>query len=99
MISDAEHRQSLFGDLRSENAEEIVEDRRRQRRGPEPIVKRPTITGENHFATDLTPEDVRNIREMYANTDASYPEIAEIYGIHRDTVGQIVRRDTWDHVH
>lgn len=43
----------------------------------------------------LTPQDVDAVRSLYADTDATHAEIAELVGVSPGTIGQIVRGDRW----
>jgi uncharacterized protein YjcR len=42
----------------------------------------------------LTEADIRAIRA----SNLSYSVLAEMYGVHRVTIGKIVRREKWKHV-
>lgn len=44
---------------------------------------------------DVTPQDVRDIRDRYDEEDTTYAEIAEDYPINAHSVGRIVRGDRW----
>ena len=50
--------------------------------------------GERHPATRLTETDIRTIRQEH-NRGVRYRELADMYGVARVTIGQIVRRDRW----
>lgn len=53
--------------------------------------------GEGTGGAKLCADDVRQIRELYA-AGLTQIKIAESFGICRENVGQIVRRETWKHV-
>lgn len=83
MLTDAEHRQTIFGDCRDERCERIIDSRSRGkqfRRG-----------------SRLDESDVREIRHR-ADLGESYPEIAEDFPVWSDHVGRIVRGEVWRHV-
>ena len=46
----------------------------------------------------LTEDDVREIRNKYEAGGVTYPELASEYGVHKTTIGWIVRRESWTHV-
>lgn len=46
----------------------------------------------------LTPEQVIEIRLRYATSSESYRKIAEVYGLHHDTVYKIINSYTWQHL-
>ena len=54
--------------------------------------------GEDHPRAKLTKEDVIELRDMYASGGYTQKELAEIFGIHKGNVAQIVNRYTWKHV-
>ena len=54
--------------------------------------------GSNHPNTTLTETDVRAIRALYTKHGLMHREIAEIFGISRESVGSIIRRIRWAHV-
>lgn len=53
--------------------------------------------GVENGQSKLTPEKVREIRRRY-DQGATQPQLAESFGLHRETVGKIVRRERWAHV-
>lgn len=53
--------------------------------------------GERSSSAKLTEQDVIEIREM-RKFGLLYKEIAVLYGVDRETIGSIVRMDTWKHV-
>lgn len=62
-------------------------------------IKHGTLNqGERHGMAKLTEQKVRHIRELFASGEFSKTEISHLYGIHKTTVGHIIRRLIWDHV-
>jgi len=53
--------------------------------------------GSGHGGTRLKERDIINIRHLY-DSGMTYKKISNIYGVHRDTIGNIVRGNTWKHV-
>ena len=53
--------------------------------------------GEDHGRSPLTSEDVEDIRH-FRGWGISYPKLGELYGISKEAVYQIVKRQTWAHV-
>lgn len=56
-----------------------------------------TPLGEASQFAKLTETDVQEIRRRSAHGD-SYPTLARAFNVHRETIGLIVRRETWKHV-
>jgi len=54
--------------------------------------------GESNNRSVLEPEDVREIRRLYNDEDMIYEEIADEMGVGRNTIGRIIRGETWGHV-
>lgn len=54
--------------------------------------------GERHASTTLTADNVRQIRQLYANGNYRQKELAEMFGVGRTTVTQIVNRHNWKHL-
>lgn len=60
--------------------------------------------GERMGTTDLTEDEVREIRRLYAQNkrvkNKRYPQrkLAKMFGIGKSTVGSIVRRESWTHI-
>lgn len=52
------------------------------------------VSGEDCNLTRLTAAQVREIRQLRAE-GWTYPQIGERYGVHEQTIGQIIRRVTW----
>ena len=54
--------------------------------------------GASHGLAKLTEEDVRAIRQAYANDEASQTALASSYGVHQTIISDVVRRITWKHL-
>ena len=54
--------------------------------------------GQNHYASSLSDQDVKNIRSLYGGGGITYADIGELFCINYATVGCIVRRENWGHV-
>lgn len=54
--------------------------------------------GSAHPAAKLTESAVRAIRQLYADKMAPMEWLAVCYGVHRETISRIVRRETWRHL-
>jgi predicted XRE-type DNA-binding protein len=54
------------------------------------------FSGENHNQTDLTREEVEELREEYETSDKSQFELADEYGISQPNVSRIVNNRTWN---
>ena len=54
--------------------------------------------GEAHPLAKLKPKDVLEIRARYARGDVLQRELAEVFGVTRRTVGDIVGRRSWRHL-
>lgn len=52
---------------------------------------------EHHKAT-LNPEKILKIRKIYSEGSHSYKSIGAMFGVHKETVGDIIRRRYWKHV-
>lgn len=46
----------------------------------------------------LTETDVKEIRRIYATGKLSQQKIADLYGVHRSTIADIINRRTWTHI-
>jgi hypothetical protein len=57
-----------------------------------------TARGSRSGAALLTEADVREIRRAYKEDGVLYRQLAADYGVHRTTIGYIVRRENWRHV-
>lgn len=55
------------------------------------------LVGESHGNSVLTEDDVRDIRRRFAAGE-SKQSIGDRYGVTRQNISYIVRRDTWKHV-
>lgn len=54
--------------------------------------------GEKSGNSKVTAEEVMEIRKLYESGEYLQKELGEMYGIHKATVGDIVRRETWKHL-
>ena len=52
-------------------------------------------SGEQHYASKLTIEQVEEIRRTYASNRMTYQAIAERYGVHWNTIRDIVQGKHW----
>lgn len=72
------------------------------RRGPEhPNTGRSTDyapQGEAHPGAKLSGDDVRAIRERYAQGGISYVRLAAHYGVNQSAIAKIVTRKHWGHI-
>lgn len=73
--------------------EQNVKDREERGRN-----KLPLLRGENHPAAKLTAREVMSIRRMYSGAWGEIQIIANIYGVHRRTISDIVRWKKWKHL-
>lgn len=64
--------------------------------GREPTIAPPR--GEAHGQSKLADEDVIEIRELWATGKYLQRELAEMFGVTRQTIGKIVNRRLWRHV-
>ena len=46
----------------------------------------------------LSPDDVRSIRQRYQEGGVTYRKLARDYAVDHTTIGQIIRRETWQHL-
>ena len=46
----------------------------------------------------LSPEEVLDIRAWYAGGDWTYQMLADEFGVHKHTIGSIIRRKSWKHL-
>jgi hypothetical protein len=53
------------------------------------------IWGEKAAKAKFTNEQAKMIREEYKNTKTSYQKIAKKYGVYKETIARIVRRETF----
>lgn len=56
------------------------------------------VRGEENYKTTLTTDQVRAIRSRFALGNITRAELANEYGVHLKTIGNITRRATWRHV-
>jgi hypothetical protein len=62
------------------------------------VLQKTPPKGSAHYNTNLTEDDVRTIRDIYAQGKRSQREIGAMYGIGQDTISLIVLRKKWKHV-
>jgi hypothetical protein len=56
------------------------------------------VIGEQHGATPLTDDDVREIRRLYATSTITQDALAKRYGIGQASIFHILKRHTWRHI-
>lgn len=54
--------------------------------------------GINHWNSKLDENKVIKIRKLYSTKKCRYIDLAKMFGVHKVTIGDIVRRTTWTHV-
>ena len=54
--------------------------------------------GSHHGNAVLDEEKARQIRQLYATGNYTYPQLAEMFGVYQTVVGKVVRRESWQHV-
>lgn len=77
----------LFLGTHADNMSDMVAKRRSARH-----------TGIENGRAKLTPDDVREIRRIYAAGETSQQEIANHYGMYQTTISKIVRHVSWPDV-
>ena len=55
-------------------------------------------SGENNSGAKLRECDIVEIRELYAMWNVSHRELALTYNVNANTIGSIIRRQTWKHL-
>lgn len=55
-------------------------------------------TGENNVHVKLTEQDVLAIRAAWTGDYRQYRTLADVYGVHHSTIGNIILRKTWKHI-
>ena len=60
--------------------------------------RRAPIKGHNHANSKLTPDQVREIRRVYASDVASQDTLAGRYGVSQRAISLVVRRETYKEV-
>lgn len=56
------------------------------------------LTGEVNPMTPLSEADVREIKRLYRDGEATQYDLADRYGVGQNTISRIVRGETWAHV-
>lgn len=59
--------------------------------------ERSAVRGEQHPRAKLTEDKVREIRHLRSGGQA-YQKIADRFGVSRNTIGRIIRKERWAHV-
>lgn len=54
--------------------------------------------GEKINTSRLSPDQVREIRHLYAETGIGYRRLSARYGVHRNAIQMIVWRKSWAHI-
>jgi hypothetical protein len=54
--------------------------------------------GECNVKSKLTPEQVLEIRPLYATGDYTQKQLAKMFGVHDTLIGKIVNRKIWKHI-
>lgn len=57
-----------------------------------------SLQGERNGRARLTPEQVQEIRALYATGQHSIPQLARQFGVGKSTIGYIVQGATWKHL-
>ncbi len=68
-------------------------------RGRRAVQNGRQIKGEGNPNAKLTSDDILSIVEKYEAGGVTYVGLSKEYGVNRATIGQIVRRDSWKHIH
>ena len=55
--------------------------------------------GEDHRHAKLTERSVIEIRKRHSLGPVNYRELGQEYGVARETIGSVIRRRSWKHVH
>lgn len=75
----------LFLGTASENAADMVKKKRQ-------------AVGENHGQHKLTVEQVKEIRTLYRPKIVTHKKLAELYGVTRESIRDIINRKYWTHI-
>ena len=62
------------------------------------IMKQIAVRGSKHPSAVLNEEDVYNIRQLKDTVGYTYKELSDIFGVHKKTIGQIIRKERWRHI-
>ncbi len=79
------HVDNLFWGTHKDNVEDMVKKGRGQR-------------GEGHYMRILTEDNVREIRSRYTGRRGQQKELADEFGVHKETLREVVNFTTWKHV-
>lgn len=85
-----------FG-VSKQNIADIVHRRIWKHVGGSPPIDR-RASGRAYGTPKLTEHDVRTIRQLYATGDYTQKELSSMFGVSYQSIGHIVRRETWKHV-
>lgn len=95
--SDLEHAAHLDG-CRTNNRPNNLEWKTPAENAQDTIKHGRLRYGEQHHNSKLTPNDVREIREIHASGTASKCQIGRYFGVSQWTVSAIISGKTWRHV-
>lgn len=56
------------------------------------------VMGEKCHKSKLTAQDIASIRGRYSAGNVTHAQLGVEYGIYPDSIGKIIRRDTWKHL-
>ena len=59
------------------------------------LFDRAKISGEKNHASKLTWDDVKFIREKYANTDCTQRSLVDEFGVSRQVINSVIQNKTW----
>lgn len=82
------HKNEIPWDDRPDNIELMEHDEH---------TKHHTKTGSDHHDAKLTPQEAREIKNKYENTDKTQYDVADEYGVDQKTVSKIVNGKAWKH--
>ena len=57
-----------------------------------------SVEGEHNPLAILSPEAVKEMRQLYLTSEYSYAELALGFGVEKTTVQQIINGERWDHI-
>lgn len=88
----------LFLGTNQDNVNDMVRKGRHVAGGTHCGVNGAWKRGERHHASKLTPETVREIRQLHAGGGWSYSKLAARYGVGISAIQKIISRALWKHV-
>jgi hypothetical protein len=83
----------LFLGDRRDNSQDMIAKGRHNMRG---LLK--GTRGDQHGFAKLTSNDIADIRYRYAAGGVRYRDLADKYGVHPVTIGDVIRGTTWKHI-